>query len=85
MKTRPQKPKIMLKDAFEVWEIGVPSHKIIQMENHLLKKEIIRVLLFKQPLNLLLCKGALTCSSISFESRILHYFVQNLLKEFDDE
>jgi len=25
--------KIVLKDEFEMWEIGVPSHEVIQKEN----------------------------------------------------
>ena len=65
-------------------EIGVPSPKVIQHENILNIKSLNQVLNVEQPSCLLLCKGALICTTTSFELRTLCPKIGSILKEFED-
>ena len=57
-----KKLKLSLKDEFEVWELGVPSHEVTQKEAFLTKNSLKHCLLTEQPPYLLLYKGTLTCA-----------------------
>ena len=70
-----------LKDEFEVWELGVPSHEVTQKESLLTKNSLKNCLLIEQPPYLLLCKGILMCAqSDKTESKVLPPQIEKLLK-----
>ena len=64
-------------------EKSVPSHKVIQKEEKF-ENKIEKILLFEQPLRLLLCKGTLACTATLCEIYELPPQVKKLLKEFGD-
>lgn len=67
-----------------MWEIGVPSHEVIQRENILSHKSIEHVLPTKQPPYPILCKGTLICTATTTKHRNLPPQVEKVLKEIDD-
>jgi len=72
---------LSLKDEFEVWELGVPSHEVTQKESLLTKNSLKNCLLIEQPPYLLLCKGILMCAqSDKTESKVLPPQIEKLLK-----
>jgi len=76
--------KSIIKDELEVWELNVPSHKVIQKENIFPNKKIKGVFFNEQPSYLFLCKGTLVCTITSSESKVLPTPIQKLLKKIDD-
>jgi len=81
----PRAQNLSIKDASEVWEFGVPSHKVTQKESLLTKNSLKTCLLVEQPLYLLLCKGTLMCAhSDKIETKVLPPSIEKLLKEFGD-
>jgi len=84
-KKSPKYQNLSLKDNFDVWELGVPSHKVTQKDTFLTKNSFKLRLLTEQPPYLLLCKGTLTCApSDESKPKVLSSEVEKLLKEFDD-
>ena len=53
----------VLMDQYEVWEKSVPSHKVIQKEEKF-ENKTENILLSKQPLDPLSCKGTLACTVV---------------------
>ena len=76
---------LSIKDASEVWELGVPSHKVTQNESLLTKNSLKTCFLIEQPLYLLLCKGTLISAHFDkIGSKVLPTSIEKLLKEFGD-
>jgi len=85
VKKKSKSQNLSLKDESEVWELGVPSHKVTQKEAFLAKNSLKHCLLTEQPPYLLLCKGIPTCApSNESESKGLSPQIEKLLKELDD-
>jgi len=83
-KTKEVKNQVkVLRDNAEAWEKSAPTHKVIQLDQKYEKNEVKKTLLSEQPLGLLLCKGALTCTVTLAEFSDLPPQVKKLLKEFD--
>jgi len=81
----PRAQNLSIKDTSEVWELGVPSHKVTQKESLLTKNSLKTCLLIEQPPYLLLCKGTLMCAHFDkFETKALPPSIEKLLKEFGD-
>jgi len=54
------------------------------LERRKFENKIEKILLFEQPLGILLCKGTLTCTATLSETCELPPQLKVLLKEFDD-
>ena len=81
----PRAKSLHIKDAFEVWELRVPSHKVTQKESLLTKNSLKTCLVIEQPPYLLLCKGTLMCAhSNKIETKVLPPSIEIFLKEFGD-
>jgi len=62
-KTSQKFQNLDIKDESEVWELGVPFHKVNLKMNISSNKSIKRVLLTEQTSCLLLCKEIVTCTT----------------------
>ena len=75
-----EKEKI-LRDR-KAWEKSVPSHKVIQQDKPF-ENTLENMLLVEKP-SLIFCKGTLTCTATTLETKSLPPQIKIFLSEFED-